>query len=257
MTSSSYARGRSTRFGGNSGRVLEPVKVGRLRHFDSVSRNSGSKSSSTKEHTDGMMASNLDEVARDLVAALRSHAFQGEGFEYRRQRGHVISCVALQKHSSAPLCCVDLGVHLDFLPPVGSSEPSQPATMTPSHCEVRRRLTPEPGSDDHWWPLDDHKSAGQIAETFSRHGLAFFHARETFPKYWAEISLDDLRSGGFQAKLPGVTGVRAALLLARVHAFLADWTSAEAFAKYGLEHAPAVASGPKRALRDLLSRQPT
>lgn len=195
----------------------------------------------------------LRDVADDLGRFLPPRGFQGKDIEYRRQRGHVISCLVVQEHSSEPRCCVDLGVHLDLLPVMGGTGTAQLEAMTVTHCEIRRRLTPRPDLEDFWWAYHESGAREGLMTALESQGLPFLERLEAFPTYWQSISVDDLRAGAFTTLLPGVTRIRAALLLARVHRFLGDGTRCHGFAAYGLEIAPAVASGPKRAFKELLA----
>jgi hypothetical protein len=199
----------------------------------------------------------LRDVVADLDVFLTARGFWSKGLEYRRQRGHVFSCLAIQEHSSEPMCCVDLGVHLDFLPVIGGSTTPEPEAMTVTRCEIRRRLTPRPDLEDFWWRYHENGAREELVTALEKEGLPFFERLESFPECWQSISLDDLRDGSFSKQLPGVTRVRAALLLARVHSFLGDSHGCRGFAAYGLEIAPAIASGPKKAFRELLAQEST
>ena len=126
--------------------------------------------------------------------------------------------------------------------------------MTVAHCEIRRRLTPDPDLEDFWWAYDDG-ARQELVVTLETRGLSFFSEFESFPDYWQSISIEDLRMGTFARKMPGMTRVRAALLLARLHAFLGDWVKAHDLAKYGLEVVPTIATGPKRAFKALLAQR--
>ncbi len=199
----------------------------------------------------------LRDVADDIGRFLSPHGFERQGLEYRRQVGHVISCLAVQEHSSEPRCCVDLGVHLDFLPVVGGTGAARLEAMSVTDCEIRRRLTPRPDLEDFWWSSHESGAREGLMAALETQGLPFFARLESFPGYWQSISVENLRAGTFTTLLPGVTRIRAALLLARVHAFLGDMTKCRGFAAYGLEIAPAIASGPKMAFKELLAQQPT
>jgi Domain of unknown function (DUF4304) len=197
----------------------------------------------------------LQGVADDLRRLLPLRGFQGRDLKYRKQDGHVVSCLAVQEHSSEERCCVDLGVHLDFLPAVGGSDAVPLEVMGVTLCEIRRRLAPRPDLEDFWWAYGQAGAREGLTAALEAHGLPFFARFEAFPDYWLNISREDLRGGTFAIRLPGMTRVRAALLLARVHAFLGNGAKCREFAAYGLEITPAVATGPKRAFRELLAQQ--
>lgn len=192
----------------------------------------------------------LDDALREVLSA---NGFDGSNFEYRRQRGVVTSCLMVQKHSSDPRCCVELGVHLSFLPAAGGGGVIPHSEMTVMHCEVRKRLTPSDTDADYWWSFADPGAPQSVVDTLVSRGLPFFAGLEEFPGIWSQLSVADLQAGAFIEQLPGMTRVRAALLLARCHAFLGNKTACRQFAAYGLEIAPPLASGPKKALRDLVA----
>src|SRR5262249_36571457 len=151
---------------------------------------------------------------------------------------------------------VNLGVHLDFLPVVGGAGAVSLKEMTVAHCDVKKRLAPDPDLDDYWWAYEDAGARQTLIATLETKGFPFFGDLESFPDYWLKLSPEDLRAATFGAKLPGMTRVRAALLLARLHAFLGNWQRCHEFAEYGLGIVPALAAGPKRAFKELLAQRP-
>lgn len=197
------------------------------------------------------------ELTSDFERLLPPQGFQLSGLEGWKRSEGVITCLAVQKHSSEPKCCVDLGVQLAFLPVVGGGAVAgAKEPMNPTLCEVRKRLTPAPELDDFWWVYDAPGSRENLLQVLEQRGLPFLAQFESFPQYWSNISLPDLRGTSFTTKLPGMTRVRAALLMARLHAFLGNAAQCRVFAEYGLETVPAVATGPKRAFKDLLAEHP-
>jgi hypothetical protein len=164
----------------------------------------------------------LRSPAGDLERVLLLQGFGGTSFEYRRQHGHVVSRLAVQEHSSRTKCCMDLGVHFGLL--AGSRGASAAPLEAMSRCEVRRRLTPDPAVEDFWWTYGGASASQGLVATLEVQGLPFLSRCESFPEYWPSISLEDLRAGTFSRQLPGTTRVRAALLLARLHAFLGNRT---------------------------------
>ncbi len=193
-------------------------------------------------------------ITDDLCNLLPVYGFQGRGLEYVKQHDHVVSCIGVQTHSSEPRCCVNLGVHLDFLPILGGTGPVKLESMNVTYCEIRRRLTPSPSLDDFWWSYGEGGARQGLLAVLEEHGLPFFAKYESFPDYWLSISLEDLRAGAFATRLPGMTRVRAVLLLARVNAFVGNRARCQEIATYGLEIVPSVATGPKRAFKELLEQ---
>ena len=195
----------------------------------------------------------VGDVNQAIGELLSAHDFRAEHLQYWRHLGHVISCIDIQEHSSEPRCCVNLGIHLDFVPCGDGRMPHAPE-MSSVECEIKRRLTPSGEDDDFWWWYEPGADRSLVA-ALRQHGLPFLQPFHRFPDYWTAISMDDLKSGEFVRMMPGVTRVRAALLLARAHAFLGNASMRHALAAYGMEIAPAMASGPRKALKELLAER--
>lgn len=189
----------------------------------------------------------------DFKARLIPLGFVGTGLEYAAKKGHVLECLDVQDHSSGTKCCVNLGVHLDFIPSSDSGERVDFPGVKLSDCELSRRLTPSPGKSDSWWSYEDAGAREHLLSVIEERVPSFFQPFEDFPEYWQEVSINDFKTDAIRHLLPGLTHTRAALLLAQVHKYLGEWAECGLFAEYGLEVAPSIATGPKKKLRDLLA----
>jgi hypothetical protein len=174
-----------------------------------------------------------------LGPQLRADGFRGSGANYRRFRDPVIQIINVQGSRDGGECCVNLGVHLAFLPTV-AGQPPDPRKLTESECEFRRRLTPE-GLQDQWWSYgwdepSSKESATRLAALFREYGKPHLDAWSAFPGLYAAVTVDDLEVRRLGA-LPGwQTSARAALAFARVHAHLNRRERAREFAEWGLKH---------------------
>ena len=77
-----------------------------------------------------------------LAPLLRGHGFSGSGVNFRRHVGDVIQVLNIQGSRYGGSCCVNLAVHLTFLPTVLGDAPD-PKKITESLCEFRKRLAPD------------------------------------------------------------------------------------------------------------------
>ena len=134
-------------------------------------------------------------------------------------------------------CCVNLGIHLTFLPTV-LNRFADPRKITESLCEFRRRLAPH-GQSDCWWRYGDNeseasRSADKLVEVVAHAGFAHFDRFRTFPVSFEGITPQALAAGDFSI-LPGdITRTRAALAMARIAAHLGQTERARQFANVGL-----------------------
>lgn len=132
---------------------------------------------------------------RSVVApVLRADGFTGSGQHVRRVRGEVIHALTLQGSRSGGSACVELGVHLTFLP-----DAPDPKKVTAHDCVFRRRLA-HPGEHDHWWEYGAsgeaaQRSARDLLDTYRTVGRAHFERWAAFPGAFAEITAEPLEAG--------------------------------------------------------------
>lgn len=172
----------------------------------------------------------------------RAGFVKGNGtWEFRRSRSPYLDLVGWQQRSDAEAGCVNLGVHLDFLPPP-SSDNLSPLDCSIGNCAIETRLTPSPDLWDFWWVFGDAedeavRSAGDLECCFAERGLEFFDYYSGLPGPFGLVTVDSLRSGAYLRD--AIRGhfdspALAALALARIHKHLGDWQKAAAFAQFGI-----------------------
>lgn len=196
------------------------------------------------------------QVKSILTPELKQDGFRQSGMTFRRVTGHVVHIFTIQASSYGGQCCVCLGVHLDFLPTVGTNQPCEPLKISEPECEFRSRLAPE-GVSDHWWPYGDSEqdaisAVSSILELYRLRAAPYFERFSSFPEDFTHVT-PETPEESYRALLPRYsTEVRRDLALSRIYSRLGDALAVRHFASRGLASAgPAVAL--KAAFRDLLS----
>ena len=161
-----------------------------------------------------------------------------------------LNVVWLQKHSSEPSFCVNLGVHYAFLPKAGTETPLTGDHIEQPDCEIKLRLTSDPLVKDQWWPLV-RENADEVARLLISRGQPIFDSyRITGPISVMDAKAIEIGNSGI---LSALTKVRACLLLARLHEHLGNLNECVEAATIGIKLA-GMAVGPKKALKDILKR---
>ena len=94
----------------------------------------------------------FDQLKERFIPLFRKSGFKGSGNHFRRITNEVIHALNIQGNKYGGSCCVNLGVHLSFLPMFGV-DPSNLLdlkTVKVGHCEFSKRLAPS-GHTDFWW----------------------------------------------------------------------------------------------------------
>ena len=145
---------------------------------------------------------------------------------------------------------MNLGVHYDFLPKVGTSEFAEGNDITQPDCEIKKRLTPASSLNDYWWPLGEAE-ASEIAALVKELALPYFD------QYALDGDIGFIAPDQFDGDLPillsSLTKVRACLLMARIYEMKGELTRTSEFARIGIKSA-GMAVGPKKALKEILKR---
>lgn len=182
-----------------------------------------------------------------LVTAGFEHLSAGT---WHRRRGDERNVIHLQMRSSRESFCVNLGIHYDFLPKAALESPLDHEQIELVDCELRLRLTDQPENLDQWWPIAT-TSLAPVVELVRTRGLSIFDSyRLDGPiaaMHGKRIEAGDL------GLLASMTKVRSCLLLARMHECLGNRDRSIEAAEIGIRLA-GMAVGPKKALRDVLSR---
>jgi hypothetical protein len=191
-------------------------------------------------------------LAEEIESNLKRLGFikSSDSLFVRFKQHHEINVVFIQKHSSKSMISVNLGVHYDFLPKVGSTDFPEQGKVELPDCEIKLRLTPDEGVSDYWWPMIS-SSIGEISLLLdAKVELSF--AKYDIDRDIGRISLDDIENN-LSSLLPSTTKVRACLLLARLHETVGDRALAIDFARLGIKMA-GMAVGPKKALKQIIER---
>ncbi len=180
-----------------------------------------------------------DLLKQEFAPRLREVGFKGSGIHFRRIRGEVINTINIQGNKYGGSSAVNLGLHLSFLPLAWNNELPDLAKIREVDCEFRNRLAPGRKAD-YWWKysglfVSPAKQVEHLVRTYFEVGEPVFARYDSTDAIADAISLDDVLSGSYIDVLGGVTNVRAALTMARIHEHLGDRDLAHAFAKAGLE----------------------
>lgn len=189
-----------------------------------------------------------------LVPVLRADGFTSQHNGWIRLGDPVINWLDVQSRSDDEACCVNLGVHLTFLPPHQGSEGSTIASeIAQGDCELSYRLTWN-GECDHWWPYDlGAEAAADLVICYEGPGRALFERFASFPDPFVNISPDNFDDAALSDLLP-LTETRKLLLLTRIHDYLGNAQFAVRFSEMGLDVANKIASGPRYAFKNILRK---
>src|SRR5579875_1395554 len=113
-------------------------------------------------------------LKRDLFPLLRAEGFKGSGTTFRRIKNEIIHVVNIQGSRYGGECCVNLCVHLSFLPIPGMDRLTDPKKLKEYECCFRNRLH-EAREDDHWWSYgtteaEAEASLANLIATYRRRG---------------------------------------------------------------------------------------
>ena len=90
------------------------------------------------------------QLREDFYPNLRECGFKGSGQHFRRVNGDVIHAINIQNNKYGGSCCLNLGIHLSFLP-IAWPKDQMPdlGKIKEIDCIFRRRLAPT-GKSDFW-----------------------------------------------------------------------------------------------------------
>ena len=193
------------------------------------------------------------QVRKILTPVLIADGFRASGTTFRRPLGEVLHVVTLQGSVHGGQCCVCLGIHLAFLPTVGSSAVPDAEKIEEPECEFRTRLAPV-GQPDAWWTYgqterEAAESADSILSLYRAVGVPYFARFSCFPDDFARVTPEMLATDGELPFPAGGTFVRRALALSRIAMHSGNAANARAFAEIGLSRVGQAVS-LKRVLRE-------
>jgi hypothetical protein len=173
-----------------------------------------------------------------LMPVLKAEGFRNSGTTYRRAIGDIVHVIQIQGSQHGGQCCVCLGIHLAFLPTVGSNAPCDPTSIKEPECEFRCRLKPE-GQSDQWWSYGTTEaeataSVCSIRDLYQQHGAPYFSRFSIFPDDFVRVTREtsDDEIGSLFPRC--FTSVRRELALARIYGQIGDRVSAQFFAIRGM-----------------------
>jgi hypothetical protein len=198
----------------------------------------------------------------EFAPKLRSLGFTGSGQHFRRIRNEIIHTVNVQVNKYGGSCCVNLGLHLTFLPVAGGTQLADPKKLKATGCEFRWRLTP-PDFTDYWWGYEENElahlpfrmeggkghgpveKAQHLIEIYETYGEPQFQAVMTIEAVADLFKPEDIETVGKRlSPLYGYTATRGALTMTRIHIYLGNVELARQFAEVGLRNI-----GKAKALR--------
>jgi hypothetical protein len=193
-------------------------------------------------------------LKRDFSPLLRIDGFKGSGGTFRRIKGDRIDVVNVQGSRSGGKCCVNVAVHFSFLPSEGGGHVEDPKKLKEYSCTFRDRLH-EVSESDHWWTYgasdaEAETSVASLIDMYRRRGALFFTRFEPFPEVFERVSPAAMDAGDFSNMPTAMTGVYAALTMARIMKQLGRREKCREFAEVGLRHLGR-ASGLKAELLSL------
>ena len=176
------------------------------------------------------------QVESILAPFFIEQGFSRQGIDhYRRIIKPFIHCIWLQERSDRKALCVNMGVHLDFIPLSGMISISEIDKVVQPSCCIMDRLAPQ-GKYDYWWPAKPtQKQVKSIKKLFGKDGKSFFEQYVNFPDVFESITIGDIQSGDALKVLPGMTKRGMAVFLARIYEHIRQKEKAIQFSKFGLE----------------------
>ena len=169
--------------------------------------------------------------SKQLYPILRNEGFVGAGSTLRRVVGPLIHVFNVQGSRHGGECFLNLGTHLEFLPPEGGQQVSS-ELLEESHCVFRKRIDPPAGTAFGWAYGASAEAAEQtiefIVSEWPLQGHAFFKKYASYPGSFVELLV---------GTEPTAIHARTNLHFARIAAHLDRPEEALRFAQAGLASA--------------------
>lgn len=179
-----------------------------------------------------------DKLSETLVPHLKADGFKMSGNVFRRFEDDVIHVIEIQGARSGGQCALNLGIHLRFLPTVGTNQNPTPKITEPE-CEFRRRYVPD-GESDHWFAYgttDEEalESAFNLARAYIDWSRPYFDRFRRFPEHFIQVTSETYDGRDPSVFPPTSTETRALLALARIYTHLNRADESVKFATRGLQ----------------------
>lgn len=175
-------------------------------------------------------------VTERLNPELRRIGFLGSGRNFYRDLGQVVQTLNIQGSRYGDECCVNMGIHIAFLPILGGPETHrEPPKMRPWACHFQNRLAPS-GESDSWWPYKGaglfgrpEGSATSLVRTFVNVGAPFLDEFSTLERIMNEFAYESLRDASGILPFCNVHPDRAAKLMSEVYRYLGNESESARF----------------------------
>jgi Domain of unknown function (DUF4304) len=170
---------------------------------------------------------------------LRADGFKGSGNTFRRMKGERIDIVNIQGSRYGGRCCVNVAAHFSFLPTAGGRV-ADLKKLKEYECTFRDRLH-ESQESDHWWSYGEgdaeaETSVASLIDMYKRRAGLFFGRFEPFPDVFERITPAEMDAGDYSRMPAAMTGVCAALTMARIMKHLGRLEKCREFAIVGLKN---------------------
>ncbi|MDH5694477.1 MAG: DUF4304 domain-containing protein [Gammaproteobacteria bacterium] len=194
-------------------------------------------------------------LKEEFSPKLREIGFKGSGQNFRRIYSPLIHTINIQGNKYGDSCCVNLGIHLEFLPITWSASKLPDINkIKGADCEFRKRLAPN-RDQDYWWKYKGEllsnttRSARSLIETYRKYGEPGFQNFKTVDDVLGMLSVSEIEQEKYINVFGGVVPVRGALTMARIYSHVGNVEKSVEFAKLGLK-----LLGRATALRSELER---
>jgi hypothetical protein len=180
----------------------------------------------------------FDCLKSEFIPRLISLGFSGDDKIFRRIRGDIISMVTIQEHRAGDRCCINLAMHLAFLPASWARHSLSIEKLTAADCEFQWRLDP-PHKHDYWWRYQRWfqspvRCADHLTRAFRDRGETLFDRYQSIADFAALYSPEDFTTGDWLRVSPRLKPRRGALTMARIHLQMGRLAEARAFAQAGI-----------------------
>lgn len=175
-----------------------------------------------------------------LEPELKKYGFEAEGLSFWKETGdHYIYSLIVQLNRFGTSFCVEMGVHVDFLPN-SLNQVIKPSDIAPYDCLFRKRLSP--ADEDYWWDYgktekDAISSIQQLTADFKKYGLNYFNQFGKFPDPLDKITAEDFAAEDeIFCSLGAHLGLRLASAIARIKLFSGNKEDAIKICRWGLDN---------------------
>jgi hypothetical protein len=181
-------------------------------------------------------------LREDLYPKLRKCGFKGSGQHFKRVDGDVIHAINIQNDKYGGSCCLNLGLHLSFLP-IAWPQGQMPELdkIKEVDCSFRKRLTPKEKSD-YWWKFkgsglfsSKSETVEHLVSTYFEEGETEFEKYDTVDKVASMIPMNRIESDEYIQVFGGVVPVHGALTMARINKHLNRVKLCRDYARLGLK----------------------